>query len=181
MPKIVGIIGQRLSGKDEIGEYLVKKYGAYHIKYSNILDEILDILDMPKSRRNEIDVGMAMRAAFHEGVLNRAIKKKIAQAKNNVKVINGIRFLDEFENAKNMGAKFIYVTAPQDILYQRFLSRNQKADDMSLSAREFANLENEPTETKIADLGKQCDFKIENTASLEELYQKVDEIMENIK
>lgn len=174
MPKILGIIGQRLSGKDTVGEYLKTKHAAYHIKYSNILDEILDILDQPKSRRNEIDIGMAMRSVFHEGVLNAAIKKKVLAATQDVRVVNGIRFQDEFDTMQSLGAKFLYITAPQDILYQRFLSRREKTDDNSLSAQEFAALENEPTEIKISQLGARADFKIENVGSLEELYEQVD-------
>ncbi len=169
-----------MSGKDTVGEYLVNTYGAYHIKYSNILDEILDILDMPKSRRNEIDVGMAMRSAFHEGVLNQAIKKKVMAATNDLRVVNGIRFQDEFDTVKSLGGHFLYVTAPQEILYQRFLERREKSDDNTLSASEFEKLENEPTEIKIPQLGQQCDFKIENTGSVEDLYRKVDVIVQKL-
>ncbi len=181
MPILLGILGERLAGKDTAGDYLVTQYQAFQIKYSTILDEVLDILDLPKSRRNEIDLGMAMRNAFHEGVLWGAVKKKIAGAPHNIKVINGIRFQDEFDNAKALGAKMIYVTAPQELLYQRFLERKQKADDSTLTAQEFAKLEQEPTEVKISYLGSKCDFKIENVGSQEELYGKIDGIMEGLE
>ncbi len=177
---ILGIVGQRLAGKDTAGDYLVKKYGAFHVKYSMVLDEILDILDLPKSRRNEIDLGMGIRSAFHEGVLWGAVRKKISQSAAGFKVISGIRFQDEFDNAKALGARMIYVTAPQEILYERFLKRREKADDSTLSAQEFAKLENEPTEVKIAYLGSQCDIKIDNTGTLEELYAKIDGIIKKL-
>lgn len=170
-----------MAGKDTVGEYLRGKYAAFHIKYSNILDEILDILDQPKSRRNEIDLGMALRGVFKEGVLNAAIKKKIISASADIRIINGIRFQDEYDTVQTLGAKFIYVTAPQEILYQRFLQRNQKADDNTLSAQEFANLENEPTEVKISQLGEKCDFKILNAGTLDELYKNVDDIIHRIR
>jgi dephospho-CoA kinase len=178
---VIGIIGQRLSGKDTVGDYLVEKYGAFHIKYSMVLDEILDMLDQPKSRRNEIDLGMALRQVFHEGVLNAAIKKKVLNANQGIKVINGIRFQDEYNNAQALGAEFIYVTAPQEILYERFLKRKQKADDNALSVQEFTALENEPTEIKISQLGEKCGYKIVNTGSLEDLYKKVDDILIKLK
>jgi hypothetical protein len=125
---ILGIIGERLAGKDTVGDYLKDKYQAFHIKYSNILDEILDILDQPKSRRNEIDIGMSMRAVFHEGVLNTAIKKKIMSATQDVRVVNGIRFQDEYDTIKTLGAKFIYVTAPQELLYIQKVFTTQGKD-----------------------------------------------------
>jgi dephospho-CoA kinase len=177
---IIGLIGERLSGKDTVAKYLEDKYKAFHIKYSYILDEILDILDQPKSRRNEIGIGMAMRSVFHEGVLNSAIKKRILNSQAKLKVINGIRFVDEYETVKALGAKFIYITAPQDLLYKRFLVRGQKADDSSLTAKEFAALENEPTEIKISQLGEKADFKIENVGSLKELYEKLVEILKTL-
>ncbi len=181
MAVILAIVGERLAGKDTVGKYLEEKYGAFQIKYSHILDEILDILDQPKSRRNEIDLGMAMRSVFHEGVLNPAVRKKVLSSDKALRVINGIRFLDEFETARALAARFLYVTAPQELLYQRFLARQEKADDSSLSAQEFAALENEPTEAKIPQLGARCDFKIDNIGTLAELYDSVDKIMKQLK
>ncbi len=174
---ILGIIGQRLSGKDTVGEYLVEKKNAYQIKYSHILDEILQILDQPNSRRNEIDLGMALRNVFHEGVINAAVKRKLLDTEKDLAVVNGIRFWDEYEMVKALGGKFLYITAPQEILYQRFLSRRQKADDSVLSAQDFLALENEPTEIKIAELGKKCEYVIENTGSKANLYEKIEKIL----
>ena len=181
MATIIGIVGERLAGKDTVADYLASHYEAFHIKYSQILDEILEILDLPKSRRNEIDLGMAMRSAFHEGVLWGAIRKRITVSSAQLKVISSIRFQDEFDSARSLGAKMIYVTAPEQILYERFLQRKEKADDSRLSAQEFANLDKEPTEVKIAHLGSQCDFTIQNTGTLPELYERVDGIIDTIK
>src|SRR3989344_9270058 len=93
---IIGLVGEKLAGKDEAAKYLVKKYGAFHIKFSHLLDEILDILDIPKTRRNEIDLGLGLRRVFGADVLYHSLKKRALASKENMVVINGIR-MDEFE------------------------------------------------------------------------------------
>src|SRR3990167_5334633 len=107
---IIGLVGEKLAGKDEAAKYLVKKYGASHIKFSHLLDEILDILDMPKTRRNEIDLGLGLREVFGADVLYGALKKRVSAADVNMIIINGIR-MDEFDKiVKDLGAKTIYIT-----------------------------------------------------------------------
>ena len=64
MSLVLGIIGERFAGKDTVAEYLVKKYKAFQIRHSLILDEILNILDLPISRRNEMDIGAAIRSKY---------------------------------------------------------------------------------------------------------------------
>ncbi len=174
---IIGLTGEKLAGKDTVAEYLVKKHGAAHIRHSHILDEILNLLDVPVSRRNEIDLGMGLRQVFGTGVLGRALKKRVTGAKADLIVINGIRFQDELENTHELGAKIVYLTAPEDIRYQRFLIRQEKADDANQNLEQFRLQEQEPTEIGIPALGAQADIRIDNIGSLEELYQKIETLL----
>jgi hypothetical protein len=50
-----------------------------------------------------------------------------------------------------------------------------------MTFEEFQNLEQEPTEINIPELGKNADYKIENTSSLEELHGKIDQLIRTIK
>lgn len=178
---ILGLVGERLAGKDSVAQYLVEKYGAFHIRYSAVMDEVLDILDLPRSRRNEMDVSNAMRQTFHTNVWWDAVKKKVLASTAPIVVINGNRFKDEYEAAKGIGTKMIYITAPHELLYERFVKRQEKVDDNKMTPEQFMNLDNEPTERQIPLLGAQADFRIENTGTLEELYKKVDEIIAKLK
>ncbi len=179
---IIGLVGEKLAGKDTVAEYLVKNYGAFHIKFSYVLDEILDILDLPKTRRNEIDLGLGLRDVFGPSALFKALKKRIETSIGSKIVINGIR-MDEFDRiVKELGAKTIYITAPVEIRFQRYLQRHEKADDGKMSFEEFAKQDKEElTEKDIPELGKRADYKIENTGSLEELMGKVERLMSNFK
>jgi ABC-type antimicrobial peptide transport system ATPase subunit len=93
---IIGLIGEKLSGKDEVAKYVVAKQNAFHIKFSHLLDEILDVLNLPKTRRNEIDLGLGLRQIFGSDVLYLGLKQRIETSNAQVVVINGIR-MDEFD------------------------------------------------------------------------------------
>ncbi len=179
---IIGLVGEKLAGKDTAAEYLVKKYGAFHIKFSQLLDEILDILDMEKTRRNEIDLGLGLRDIFGPEVLYWALKKRVLKAKENLAVINGIRMDEQEKIIKELGAKIIYLTAPVDLRFQRYQQRHEKVDDGKMNFEEFvAQEKTEATEVDIPKLGERADFRIDNTGSVEELYEKLDQIMASIE
>ncbi len=95
-------------------------------------------------------------------------------------VVNGIR-MDEMDLVKSWGARIIYITAPAEIRFQRYQQRREKADDGQMDFKAFCEQEKEPTEVGIPDLGAKADFKIENTGTLEELYAKVDNIVDKLK
>ncbi len=180
MAKILALTGEKLGGKDTVAEHLVSRYGAFHVRHSHILDDILRLLDMPVSRRNEIDLGMGLRRVFGEGALNAGLAKRVRESNAELIVINGYRFQDELLNAKRLGARTVYITAPEEQRYQRFLKRQEKADDARQTIEQFRQQEHEPTEIGIPGLGAQAEFRIENTGTLEELYGKVDEIVKEI-
>ena len=176
---IIGLVGEKLSGKDTAAQYLVKQYQAYHIRYSDTLDEILKVLDLAISRRNEIDLGLALRSGFGKGVLNHSISKKVRESTTPHSVINGIRFVDELTTAEQLGAKIIYITAPIETRYQRYLHRKEKSDDGSQTLEQFQHQESEKTEMAIAGLGAQASFRIDNDSDLESLYHELDKLIKN--
>ncbi len=177
MALIVGLVGERLGGKDTVAEYLTDKHQAEHIRYSHIFDDILRILDLPVSRRNEIDLGGALRAQFGTDVFTHAMRKRIKESSAPMIAMNGMRFPQEMDMARELSATIIYITGPEQLRYQRFLERQEKADDATMTLEQFQALEQEDTEIQIPTLGKQADYRIDNTGSLDELYAKVEQIL----
>jgi dephospho-CoA kinase len=177
---IIGLVGEKLAGKDTIANYLVEKYGASHFRFTHILDAILEELNLPISRQNEIDLGLGLRKVFGDHVLVNALEKRVRRAWTKIIVVNGIR-MDEMEIVKNWGAKIVYVTAPIKTRFDRYSNRHEKADDAQMNMEQFVLQEKGPTELAIPELGAKADFKIENTGSLQELYKKVDEITKKLK
>ena len=145
------------------------------------MDEILNVLGLPISRRNEIDLGMGLRRTFGDGILGKALAKRVRDSKHAFIIINGIRFQDELENARDLGARIIYITAPEELRFKRFLKRKEKTDDASQNIAEFRLQEHEPTEIGIPSLGAQADEKIENAGTVEDLYSKIDRYIKHMQ
>lgn len=159
---VIGLVGEKLAGKDVAGTYLEKQHQAFYIKYSRIVDEILHILNLPINRPNEIALGKGLRESFNRNVLWEGMKKRIAETEAEIVVIGSIRLQDEFDAAKKMEAKTIYITAPAEVRYARSQERQEKEGESEQNFEEFMAVEKIWTEVEIPRLGKQCDFKIEN-------------------
>jgi dephospho-CoA kinase len=173
---IIGLVGEKLAGKDTVANYLVENHNAMHFRFTHILDAILEDLNMPISRQNEIDLGLGLRKIFGEHVLINALEARVKRSLASYRVVNGIR-MDEFDIVKSWGAKIIYITAPVDIRFQRYNLRREKADDAVMDFEQFKHQDTGPTEARIPELGEKADFKIENVGSLPELYKKVDDVI----
>ncbi len=177
---IIGLVGEKLAGKDTAANYMVQKYGAEHFRFTHILDAVLEELNLPISRKNEIDLGLGLRKIFGDHVLINALEKRIKQSWTKFVIVNGIR-MDEMEVVKQWGGTTIYITAPVEMRFDRYNKRHEKTDDAQMGFEEFKEQENGPTEVRIPELGKQAEFKIENVGTLNEFYAKIDETMKQIK
>lgn len=182
MKLVLGILGEKFSGKDVATDYLSSKFDTFSIRHSYVLDEILNTLGLPVSRRNEIDLGMALRGPFGTSVVGKAVEKRVKESTKDLRIIQSIRFQEEFDIAKGLGAAIIYLTAKPEIRYKRAMSRNEKADDQVHSYEEFLAMETkEPTEVGIPGLGAKADYRIDNNGTLEELHGKLDELMAKLQ
>jgi dephospho-CoA kinase len=178
---ILAFIGEKLGGKDAVTKYLIENHNAVQVKYSEVLDEILEILDIERSRKNETALAMGLRDLFGKDVLVPSLKNKISKLSSPLIIMNGVRFQEELEAIKDLEVKSIYITAPQEIRYQRYLKRVEKTDDGTKSFEDFQKEDqNSPTEVNIPGLGSKADHFINNTGSLEELYSKVDKLLQEL-
>lgn len=175
MSLIIGFVGDKLAGKDLVAKYLVEKYGARHLRYSYILDEVLGLLDEPVSRESESKLAQALRSVFNENVLGQGIVKMLRESSNPIIALDGVRYPAEVPPLKALGAHIVYITAPVELRYERYLARQEKVDDGKLSFEEFKRRDSESSnEIHIAELGATADLVIENIGTLDELYQKLD-------
>lgn len=177
---IIGLVGEKLAGKDTVANFLSEKYGAAHFRFTHILDAVLEELNLPISRANEITLGLALRKIFGEHVLVNALEQRVRKSLEAMRVVNGIR-MDEMDVVKSWEAKIIYITAPVELRFERYKHRTEKTDDASLNFEDFKQQETGPTEARIPELGKLADFRIDNVGSVEELYSKVDNIIKELK
>lgn len=172
---IIGLTGEKLAGKGMFSEYMVEKYKAKTLRFSQILDDILDRLYLPKSRNNEIALVLALREKFGKDVLAYVIKKDIEKSTDELLVLDGVRYPEE-ANILKMLPKFfmVYITASLELRYERALVRKQKDDEKNISFEEFKQQEEAPTEVLIGLLGQHADYKIENAGDLPSFHKQID-------
>jgi dephospho-CoA kinase len=181
MSIIIGLIGQKLAGKDTVASYLKDRYGAVSYAGGHILNEILLALGQETSRENETRLAVTLRTEFGEEVLNSAILHRLKASNAKIGLINGIRRPKELLQAQSEGVRTVYISAPPEVRYERYKFRQEKKDDGVLAYSEFLKQDAEsPTEKDIPKIGEQAEFFLENTGDLTSLYSQVDELMHTL-
>lgn len=174
MGKVVGLVGAIASGKSVLADRLVDVYGASYYRFSDVLRDVLERLHLENTRENLQCLGIVLRQGFGEDVLSDALREDIA-AEEGLVVVDGIRYLKEYEMIRELGGVVVYVEAPEKLRYERVVSRASRGEG-STSFEEFLENESKPTEKQISEVGVRADYVIENTGTLEELLEKVDEL-----
>ena len=182
MSIILGLTGEKLSGKGTAAEYLVAKYKVKHYRFSAILDDIIKRLYLPITRENQIDIALALRNKFGNEILAHVLKKDIENDQNELCIIDGIRYWEEYHILKILkGFVLVYISSPLETRFNRTQHRAEKADEKNISLENFKRQELAPTEIIIKELAKQADYQIDNNGSLEEYQQKIDDVIKAIK
>lgn len=181
MSVIIGLTGEKLSGKGTMSDYLIKKYSAKHYRFSKILDDIIKRLYLPKTRENQIDIALALREKFGNEILAHVLKKDIENDKQNICVIDGIRFWEEYHILKNLdNFILIYITAPLIKRFKRTEKREDKLDEKNITLEYFEKQEKAPTEIIIKEIAEKSDYQIINNADLNSFYAQIEGIMQKI-
>ena len=156
------------SGKDTVANYIIEKYGFEHLKFSKGVNEIYNKYnyiddDGVKNRQALQGIGQGLRKAIGENIWINYTLSQYDPSKNTV--ISDVRQDNEFIALRERGALIILVTTSPDVQKERLIQLGESVD-------EHMNHETEHIPESLADI------EIVNDSSLEELYQKIDEILE---
>lgn len=183
-PLILGIVGEKSSGKAVVGRYIARQYGYPFIIFSeNVLNVMLELLDLNwRDHRVQGRLAEALRNTFGLDVLARAVLKQVRQRpRAKVVVVDGIRRIGELRLLRRLkNFRLLYVSAPMEYRWRRAYKRNERIDDR-VSLTEFRRIETLPHEREIPKIGRSADFRIDNVGSTKELYQKIDAVMHRIQ
>lgn len=181
---ILGITGTSAAGKDTAALYLEKK-GFIHHSCSDILREELKKRSLEESIDNLANLGNELRAKFGPGILGERILKKIIENKEKRAVVTSIRHPDEAKALKKSKKFFlIAIDAPIKIRYQRIQSRQRAGDQISFEEfknEEKAQMQGKGPQIQLLKCMEMADFKIINKKSLDEFYQKIDDILKKVE
>ena len=184
---IIGLTGKNASGKGEVANYLKSKNFIYY-SLSDVIREEATKRGLEHSRKNLIGLGNQLREKFGPNYLAKKINNKIKQQfkknKNQDFVIDSIRNpFEAKELMENNGFVLVGVKAPIEIRFKRLLERNRLGDAKTLE--EFKTQEEK--ENLKSNTNQQLDatFKlakkvIMNKSTLEEMYNKIDELLKGI-
>lgn len=198
---IIGILGLKGSGKDTIGNYLIENYNFKKLAYADSLKDAICCIfgwdremmegSTTESRlwREEIDpywgvsprqmmqkIGTDLfRKHFSDDVWIKSLKLKLQKIKTNV-VITDCRFDNEINLIKELGGKVIMVE-------RMFPNWKVITSSYRNGIITKARAETELLKTGIHESEWRCylydniDFYVDNSGSIEELYEVVDKII----
>lgn len=186
---IIGLTGEPGAGKDVVADYLVTKHGAVKYTMSVVLKSILDCLYLSNTRKNLVDLAVALRTKFGNAILADVLKKSILNDNPKLAVISGIRYKEEFQVLKNLNTEKIiienesfqvkfklwYITTDLEIRYNRLKMRHEKLGEADMSWDKFIHENQMETEIWIKNIAKNADITIKNNAILQALYQQIEE------
>ncbi len=183
MSKVVlGIAGEMLAGKSTAASFLVQRYGAKQLRFSGLLDQLLEVLNLEKSRENEGALGQALRATFGEDALAHALAHAAKDSTDKLVIVDGFRKEGEVQALKEIpNFKLIFLKASLEQRFDRGQQRHEKADDLKLNLEEFKQAQGRPSDKDVPGLEKHADFIIENNGTLENFQQKLSEVIEKIQ
>jgi dephospho-CoA kinase len=174
---IIGLVGSLASGKETTKKYLAEKYEAKDCRFSSILRDVLSRITVPNSRENLQKLSTVLRANFGEDLLASAIAADASKLDANIVVIDGVRRFTDIEHLRNL-PNFILVKidAEPQIRYERMKLRNENAGDDKKTFEEFIQDHESEADRQIPEVMKTAQYSIDNSGSLENLYDQIDKI-----
>lgn len=179
MKKIIfGLVGEISSGKGTVCDYLIKKYHAGYHRYSTILRDILNRLHLENNRENLQKLSTVLRENFSQDLFAKVITEDVKNDPNKIVCLDGIRRAEDISYIKKLpGFVLVNIYADLEKRYERLIKRSENPDDHKKTLEEFKKDHEQETEKTIAAVAAGADEKIDNNGSLEELYEKIDQLV----
>lgn len=178
MKLVIGLIGRMGSGKTAASDFLSKEYRADKRKYSTILADLLKRLHLPVDRKNLQKMGEIIRKVFGKDVIVHAFEEDLKKSDSDTLVIDGIRYPNEVKMLRRFDKNILlFVHAPAELRYKRIKRRGEKGESQ-MTYEEFLEAESAETERHIEEIRPNADYIIDNSGTVEELYENLKKIME---
>lgn len=119
-----------------------------------------------------------MRDQFGNDIWAQTLKKDILADNPDIVVIDGIRYPEDLETAKTLpNFTLIAIETNADARFERLKKRNDRPGEAEIDRDTFNKQHERPTEKNISEVMKSADILIMNDGTLEELYKKIDDIV----
>lgn len=137
--KLIGVGGTNGSGKDTLGEILVKDYGWMFVSVSQMLRDELKANGLPQDRHHTHQLSARWRRENGRAVLiDKAVEEfKSAAAGHAGLVVSSVRNPGEADEIHRLGGKIVWLDADIGLRYKRAVSRGHGRAEDSKSFDEF--------------------------------------------
>jgi dephospho-CoA kinase len=181
---ILGITGTLGAGKGTIVEYLKSK-GFKHYSVRQFITEEIERRGMPVNRDSMVAVANDLRAKYGAGYCAEQLYER-ARKENGNCVIESIRTSGEADALKKKGKFYLFaVDADPKMRYARITKRGTSTDNISFEVfienekREMTS--KDPNKQNISKVIEMADFIFENNGTIEELNEKVEKVLAELK
>jgi dephospho-CoA kinase len=175
---IIGLVGPLASGKGTVKKYLVEKYKAQDCRFSSILRDVLTRINVDTTRINLQNVSTVLRQNFGEDVLAKAIANDAKNFDADIIVVDGVRRMADIKYLKKLlGFILVAVDAEPKERYKRMVARNENKGDNEKTFDDFLKDHQAESELEIPEVMKNADYYLENIGSMEDLCEKVDDLL----
>ena len=176
--KIIALAAPMGAGKSFFCERLLKSHIAETIKYSKILSNVLEDLDLENNRQNLQNLSLSFRNLFGENILEKYVLKKIKNSEKDLIILDGVRRAEDFDLIeKQYDFNLIFIDVDLEKRQARFLQRNERLGDEDSLQIQKTEGHNSETRHELKEVAK---FLIENNGTLEEFEQKIDQTLSKI-
>jgi dephospho-CoA kinase len=176
MKIVVGLVGEKGSGKETFGDFFMetaKGQKIVRVRFSDILNETLKLWGIDRTRENLQKLAVIMDDGFKKGTLTHAIYERIHSLDADIVILDGVRWETDEKLIRSFPKNFlVYINADVDIRYERLKIRREKLDEAK-TYEQFMEEEKAPNEVLIPAIGRRADFKVKNNGTFEDLKSEV--------
>lgn len=180
--RIIGVVGQNGSGKDEVLKYLRARHNIPFLSTGDAVKEIAKKDGLEPTRENLKAISERCFRDMGEGCFVKLIAEKIRSRGWQTAGISGIRSSNDVRILKEIfGIDFVlvdvYVSDPHE-RYRRMVNRGEGRDPRSYE--QFTRQDKAEEELfHIRDAEKQADYSISNDGALADMHRAIDKLVDD--
>jgi len=187
MKKVIGLTGTLGAGKNVVKDFLVRRFNSYHVSLSSIIMAEVEKKRMNFNRKALQELGNDLRKRYGTHILAMLAIEYLQRDKELI-IVDGIRNPGEIDFLKKKfgnGFVLIAVDAPPEQRFEKLKKRGSERDPKTWE--EFVEMDERDKGKGEPDYGQQvdrclsrADFTVMNDGTVEQLENKVNEIMNKI-
>ena len=169
----IGLCAKPCAGKGTFVEQCrmvttAQQLSFLHVRFSDVLRDIAALLSIPDTRENlQTLAKRSIDDVFGEGTFSNAVNARLAKAREDVVVIDGVRWLsDETMLRKLPGyTRIIYIHSSVDDRFKRSCARGENSGELEKTFEEFLKEDSASNEAFIEKIGSRAHIRIDNNGT----------------